>query len=181
MKRGTSRSEVKPPEINGCRVLKYALVRRPVRYNGRNYLFVIDSASGKSSEVGAVPRLVIAQPLRGSREYYLLHCNRAWKSIGTHAGFKSLTEAKQRAERSYPGIGKLWQSRGVSKKQALAYERRQWQGAECSFCGRIPPEIRAREGTALVLSQSGSASICRLCIQQFAEFIEAEKPQPNSG
>jgi hypothetical protein len=180
MKPRRPRKLLPPPEIDSCLVLKYAFIEKPVRYVGRNNLFVINPETGESWEIGAVPRLAIARPLRRSREYLLLHCDREWRCLGTHAGFKSVAQAAERAERSYPGVAKLWRSRGVSKKAALAYERRVWKNEECSFCGRIPPEIAVREGTSLVQSKSGKASICKECIEECFELVQPERPQSNS-
>jgi hypothetical protein len=180
MKRRKSRNQTPPPEIDGCRVIEYAFIKKPVRYSARNNLYRLTPSTGESVEVGAVPRLVIAQPLRGERQYYLLHCDRNWNSVGGHSGFKSLADARKRAERSYPGVSRLWRPLRVSKREALAYERRAWKHAECSFCGRIPPEIGGGEGTALISSRK--ATICRSCIEEFyTDFIQPTKPRPNSA
>jgi hypothetical protein len=178
MKRRKSESRTPPPAISGCRVIEYAFVEKPVGYSGRNNLYRLTPTTGESVDVGAVPRLVIAQPLRGKREYYLLHCDRKWSDLGAHSGFKSLADARKRAERSYPGISKFWRRAGVTKKEALAYERHAWKDQECSFCGRIPPEMDSPEGLTVIASKN--ATICRSCIEEFYTDI-ANKPRPNSA
>jgi hypothetical protein len=132
----TKRNAGRPPlVIGGTRVLEYASIRPPVVFSGRTNHFV------NGVELGAVPRLVISQSLRGN-EIQLNYCDESWDVLGC-LSVASVTEAKQRAERNYPGVSRAWRKYRTSRRRALAYERKQWKGHVCSFCGRIPPEFNS--------------------------------------
>lgn len=136
--------------ICGSRLLEYASIRPPVVFSGHTSLLV------DGVEVGAVPKLVISAPLRESG-VWLNYCDERWNPVGTVA-LASLAEARRHAERNYPGVSRLWRKAHVSRARALAYERKQWKGHVCSFCGRIPPEFNSS-------ITSGSATICDLCVR----------------
>jgi hypothetical protein len=155
-----------PPVVDGLRVIAFAAVRAPVKYSGRSGLVVI-APDGTSREIGPVPRLAIAQSLRGKREFYLLHCTRTWQVLGAQAGFASAREAERRAERSYPGVTEAWYATDVTQREAKEFERVVWHQFKCSFCGRIPPE-QATSRDATVISAPG-ANICGRCVRVFNE------------
>jgi hypothetical protein len=169
-KRSAAKVRTAPlPVIDGLRVLKFALIRRPIEFSGDIGLVV--SSEGQSKEVGAVPRLAIGQSLRGQREFFLLHCTRIWQVIATQSGFHTSAQAERRAECIYPGVSSAWVDTKVSLARARQIERAMWASLACNFCGRIPPEFDI-PGEGL-LSARG-ANICNKCIsQRFQEITEA--------
>jgi hypothetical protein len=142
-----------PHVINGSRLLFYSLMPRTVGYSGKISILI----GGK--EVGRVPRLAIADSLR-EKGIYLLHCDKNWDLISLDGLFKSVTDAKRRAELMYPGVTRSWKKLTVSKREAMEIEKKIWKGQECSFCGRIPPEFERS-------LHSKSAQICNICVDQF--------------
>lgn len=144
-----------PPVVDGIRVLSYSAIKPPVTYSGHSFLFV----GGR--EVGPVPRLIIGEDLR-SGDIVILHCDKRWNVVGIAGGYGSATQAKERSERIYPGIKNTWIKCTISKAEAVAHERKQWKGQECSFCGRIPPDFE-------MWVQAKTATICNLCITKYNE------------
>jgi hypothetical protein len=69
------------------------------------------------------------------------HCDDEW-SVLTAAGMRSTADARARAERTYPGVSRLWVDVGVSRAQALAYAEKASRDFKCSFCGRRPDQVR---------------------------------------
>jgi hypothetical protein len=119
------RAKLKPPiVIDGCRVEHYAIRDRSMKYAGSG-LF----SGGK--EVGPVPRLAICRDRNG---LCLLHCDSRWRSLGAAGGYSGVREAKQRAERIYPGISRAWNRTGYTKRQATNYLDRTGGNLRCSVC-----------------------------------------------
>lgn len=152
----------KPPlVIDGSRVLYYSVKGPFVTYVGQGLIFV----GGR--DLGPVPRLIIAEHLR-EKGFQLLHCDKNWNALAHDGGHHSVAEAKHRAERMYPGISRTWVKCSVSKRKALAIERKMWRGQECSFCDRIPPEFdRWIHGK--------KAGICNICVDEiYRDFVEMQ-------
>jgi hypothetical protein len=124
--------------IDNCRILEYAIV------------------AGKES--GPVPRLAIGEPI-GEGELILLHCDKSWRVVGMSA-HPSVRQARQRAERAYPGVTAAWVDAGISKAQAEAYVDKRWKGSRCSFCGRRPDQISQ-------FITKGKVHICDVCIREY--------------
>ncbi len=162
MTKSKKRSLTPPPfVIDGFRTLFYAFIYPPITYSGHSSIII----GGR--EVGPVPCLALAMPLRGEG-FEILHCDKNWNIIA-HRGYDSLAKAKRSAERIYPGITARWLKRSVSKRKALGIERRMWQGEECSFCDRIPPEFHT-------MIHSKKARICNICIDEaYIDLIESEE------
>ena len=154
------RVPARPPlVIQGARVLRYALVPRSVKFSGRTNLYV------DGVEVAAASRLVISESLR-EHEIWLNYCEKDWEPIGTKT-FKTITAARANAEKNYPGIHRCWKSYSTSRAAAAAYERKQWAGFECSFCGAIPPDFNT-------LFDSSGARICDACVKNlYQELTES--------
>ena len=151
-----------PGVINGFRVLYYAHIRPPITYSGHTYIYI----GGR--EVGRVPRAAITEGLRGEG-FGLMLCDRYWHAVTNGGGYKSVSEAKQRAERMYPGINRAWVKLSVSKREAKRIEREHWRGQECSFCGRIPRDFQQ-------CLHSGRARICNICVaENFWDFSLSEQ------
>jgi hypothetical protein len=102
-----------PPVITGARVLEYAILDESASYSGHSGLFV----DGK--ELGPVPCLALCQNLE-DQEILLLHCDRDWQALGA-AAYGSAAEAKNKAERIYPGVSARWKETGVTEAEALEY------------------------------------------------------------
>jgi len=156
------RSLKKPSTVlDDCRVLSYAFIVPPISFSGHSSLFV------NGTEIGPVPRLAIAEQLHYG-DLLVLHCDIDWNVIGVAAGYKSVAKAKRQVERIYPGIRGAWVDSSISKRQALACERKMWKGHECSFCNKIPPQFTYH-------IKSKKATICDICIRKFYEIINKEE------
>jgi len=160
----TTRKRIKkapapPAVLSGCRVLYYSLMPPPVSYSGHSLVLV----GGR--EIGPVPRLLIAEPLR-EKGFDIIHCDRYWNVLaGGSAAYDSVSEAKGRAERMYPGVTKTWVKLSTSKTQARAIERQMWRGHECSFCNRIPPDFEKS-------LHGKKARICNICVEDtYWDFV----------
>lgn len=81
-----------PPLLDSAKVIKYAVVDGSVEFTGQLCLYV----GGKL--LGKVPHLAICQNYK-AKDYLLFFCNKKWKVLGA-AGYKSMKETKQRAERA---------------------------------------------------------------------------------
>jgi len=149
-----------PPVLASARVLEYAILDGSVGFSGKSRVFV------ESRELGRVPRLVIAEGLEAA-EIVLLYCDDEWRVLAA-AGMRSSTHAKTRAERTYPGVSRLWVDAGVSKAEALAYAEEESRDFKCSFCGRRPDQVRN-------LLAQGEARICNFCVADFTRRLAAER------
>ncbi len=146
----------RPPSLlDSATVLKYAIVDSSVEYTGRSYLYV----GGKL--LGKVSRLAICQNYK-AKDYLLLYCNKRWRVLGA-AGYKSVKETKEAAERAYKGIAKKW----VTVAKANVFKN--WPGdlpPICSFCGKTISEgIRQMFG-------GKNAFICNECIIRLHKIIQ---------
>lgn len=152
----------KPPPVLDCaRVLEYAVLDDSVSFSGRTLLFV----DGK--ELDPVPCLAICQNLNQA-EILLFHCDSDWTVLGT-GGYDSVSAAKNRAERIYPGVSSCWVSAHVSEREASKYLDEIWGDQRCSFCGKRPDEVEALVGR-------GKAYICDRCIGEFHEDLHQKRP-----
>src|SRR5262245_28609914 len=149
-----------PPVVASARVLEYAVLDGSVGFSGKSRAFV------ENRELGRVPRLVIAEGLEAA-EVLLLYCDDEW-SVLAAAGMRSSSHAKARAERTYPGVSRLWVNAGVSKEEALAYAEEESRDFKCSFCGRRPDQVRN-------LLAQGAARICNLCVADFTRRLATEQ------
>jgi hypothetical protein len=139
---------IPPPAINSSRVLFYSLMPRNVGYSGKISIHI------GGQEVGKVPRLVIAEPLR-EKGFRVLHCKRNWELISMDRLSKSINDAKA----------------NFSKREAKAFEKEVWSDYECSFCGRIPLDFQ--------MSVRGKqATICNICLNEnYHIFLELEQEE----
>lgn len=149
-----------PPVLASARVLEYAILDGSVGFSGKSRVSV------ESPELGRVPRLAIGEALEAGK-VLLLYCNEAW-SVLAAAGYRSPTHAKARAERTYPGVSRLWVDAGISREEALAYVEEESRDFKCSFCGRRPDQVRN-------LLAQGTARICNLCVADFTRRLAAER------
>jgi hypothetical protein len=151
-----------PSVINGFRVLFYSFMPHTVNYSRKSIIL----SGGK--EIGPVPRLAIAESLRG-KGFYVLHCNKNWFDLGIDGPYNLVSYAKRRAERAYSGVTSTWKRKNVTKRKARAIEREIWAGEECSFCGKIPPEFEMSR-------HSKKAVICNICVNEtYYDFLESQQ------
>ncbi len=146
-------SEPLPPPVLDCaRVIEYAVLNESVGYAGRTLLFV----DGK--ELGQVPCLAICEDKKPPG-VMLFHCNSEWTVLGCSA-HGSIAEAKDRAERIYPGLSARWVNAHVTEAQAERYLDELFDDARCSFCGKRADQVGQ-------LFEGDRVRICNHCIADF--------------
>ena len=146
-----------PPLLDSAKVLKYAIVDSSVEFTGRLCLYVDGKLLGK------VPKLAICQNYK-AKDYLLLFCNKKWKVLGV-AGYKSIKETKEKAERAYKGITKKWVT--LTKPNVF----KNWPGdlgPICSFCRRTMFEGIQR------MFGGKDAFICNECVNKLRKIIQDE-------
>ncbi len=148
-----------PPALDSARLLAYAVLDESVSYSGHRLLFV----DGK--ELGPVPCLAICQVSDGSGVLFF-HCSDDWTVLGA-AEYKSVAEAKNRAERIYPGVTSLWIEAHVSEQEARRYLDEFWGDQRCSVCGRTPDQINR-------LVSKNSVRLCDSCIDEFHQMLHED-------
>ncbi len=139
-----------PPTLDCARVLEYVVLNDSVGFSGRTLLFV------DGIELGRVPCLAICDDKR-IPGVLLFHCDEEWTVLGC-AGYTTLTEARDRAERIYPGLSSLWVDAKVSAEQSERYLNEQFGDQRCSVCGKRADQVNQ-------LDQRGEVLICNLCIR----------------
>lgn len=159
-----------PPALAGCKVEQYAIRTRTIKYSGHSGLFV------DGNELGPVPRLAICRDKDGIN---LFHCDARWKVLGCSGNWANIKEAKQRAERAYPGISKVWAKTGFTSAQAKRYLEQTGHNRKCSFCGKFWHEV-----AAIVTARDKHVAICDRCARQVNELMTDADPdvsQPNES
>jgi hypothetical protein len=137
-------------------------VPRSVRFRNRGSFWV----GGKL--LRRQPHLAICQD-RVAKSVVLLFCDPRWnvRALTTAA---SVDEAKQQAERYYPGLSPYWVSAGVSERQAKQYMERLRRETGCSFCGRAPAEHGGSQ------AEARNVRICSSCVEDLhADFNKTEQ------
>src|SRR5258708_11927337 len=125
-----------PPPALGCaRVIEYAVLDESVGYTGRPTIFVGDE------ELGRVQRLAICDDKKSSR-VLLLHCDEDWDARAI-SGFETVSEAKNHAERRYPGVSAQWIDAHVSEEEAERHLDEMFGDNRCSFCGKRADQIHS--------------------------------------
>jgi len=155
----------KPPLAIACaRPIAWARTNSPVRFTGRLHLYV------DGERLGQVPILVIAK-YRKDDEIMLFHCDEEWNTEGA-AGYDSVEEAKQKAERAYEGISAHWKETGYTEEQTESYLDEVFSDDVCTFCAKRPDQADYFYG-------SGRGRICEECIMQFYDLLQAQKAEEN--
>jgi hypothetical protein len=147
---GVMTDKVPPPAIASVPLLEFAIVG-DLAMASRSLLFV------DGVEVAAVPFVAICG-LEPTGEVQLVYCDAAWNQLGA-AGYADIATAKAKAQRMYPSLE--WLPSPHSQPAVEQYLQRQWEGLECSFCGRAPMHFEK-----LIKGLSGVA-ICSDCISRF--------------
>jgi len=154
-----------PPVIDSARTICYAVIDDNVVFTDRICLSV------DGEKLGEVPCLAICENYYIPGDVLLLFCDSDWNSKGAIA-FKSVEEAKSKAEKGYQGISTIWVEANFSKEETDKYLREvyrvdpdtKWWVIRCSFCGEDDVEMLTSE----------DAQICHKCIKQFYKMITEE-------
>jgi hypothetical protein len=149
-----------PPALAGCRVEQFAIRTRAIKFAGRTNLYI----DGK--ELGAVPRLAIC---RGRDGIELIHCDRQWKVLGSSGVYASVREAKQRAERIYPGISRVWQKTGFTNRPVTRFLNQIGDNLKCSFCGKSWHEVQQ-----MITAKTKKVAICDGCVREMSALISED-------
>ena len=152
-----------PPPVLDCgRIIEYAVLSDSVGYSDRTLVFV----DGK--ELGRVSCLAICDDKRlGS--VVLFYCDSEWTVLGA-SGYDSVPNAKERAERTYPGVSACWVKAHVSKEEAERYQDELFGADRCSFCGRRPDQAEQ-------FIHKDEARICVRCIDEFHDTLHESPPE----
>ena len=153
----------RPPLALDCsHVIEYAVNDEGVTFEQRYTLNV------GGEWLGEVSNLAICQNF-DETEFMVFHCNAEWEVLGVAAGYGSIQEAKERAERSYHGITSKWIASGYSRDEAVKYVEDQLKDKSCSFCGRTPLQFQAVAGDAV--------RICNICVDRLYEAMHESKSE----
>ena len=146
-----------PPVLCGARLVEYASADDTVIYISKSRLYVGEQLLER------VPNLAICESLR-EPEILLLYCDEHWDFLAI-VPVDSIEEARRLAESEYHGIASKWIGAQVSKEAAERYLDELNREECCSFCGRIPPEIKQ-------MIASSKARICDICITEFFKDLQ---------
>ena len=141
-----------PPVLAGDYVVAYAAVDESVQFVQRHTLSV------DGQWLGRVPHLAICEDFE-SAEVLVHHCDELWEPLGISGGYKTVDEAQQRTELSYPGLSSKWVRASTAKVDAHALYVAELKNFSCSFCGRTPLQVSAMLGS--------EPRICNHCVESF--------------
>ena len=145
-----------PPTLDCAHAIEFAVVDDAVNFEQRHTLNV------GGEWLGAVPQLAICRNL-DETQVMVFHCDSEWNVLGVAAGYDSVSEAKSKVERSYHGISAKWRATGHTLEDARKYLAEQFQGQECSFCGKWPLHFQSCIGDKV--------RICNHCVDEFHAII----------
>lgn len=94
-----------PRKLGGSDVLLWAPLDRSVTPTG----YCTHTVAGVA--IGPVAALAICVCFDQTREYYLFHCDRAWRALADTC-HDTLELAQRQAEAEYTGVSALWRVRG---------------------------------------------------------------------
>lgn len=151
-----------PPVINSARVVEYAIIEDADPFTGSGAIYVSDKLLGR------VPRLALCENLGTDLGPLLFHCDEAWSVLGVSGG-ETFEDARQRAERRYPGVSSKWKRLNVSVEEALTYYDRETADIRCAFCERRPFEM-----SGFIESRKPGVNICRECVLRLHDAFELE-------
>ena len=151
-----------PPAIVQAHVLEYAVLPRSIPFAGDSSIFV-GKAGGPLLPLARAPRLVICRDSDGIR---LAFCDGRWQYVAS-TQHKTVTEAKRRAERIYPGSSRYWAKTGFTVADVRSYLERVWGRLRCMFCLKTPIEFD-RNGQ---LFRMGRGRICSSCVMEFTKDL----------
>jgi hypothetical protein len=102
----SDKKQMPPPLIDSAKLLAFAYNDEEVEFTDKIDLFVGEIENLK--RIGEMPCLAICSNYLAPNDILLFFCNAKWESQGV-IEFKSIEEAKSKAERGYPGISKKWE------------------------------------------------------------------------
>lgn len=150
----------KPPLVlDNARVVEYAVLNNSVNFSGRTLLFV------EGKELGPLPCLAICENLEDAA-ILLFHCDRDWTVLGV-ARYGSISEAKNRAERTYPGVSNRWIETQSTELEVSKYLEDLSANECCTFCGKGP-------GQAEILMEKNCKWICDACAIEFHQMLQED-------
>jgi hypothetical protein len=152
----------KPPIVlYGCCVEQYAIRDRSIPFRRHRRLF----ADGK--EVGPVPRLAVGRSLGTSiTGLMVFHCDGRWNVVTADGPYPTLREARQEAERFYPGISAAWKRTGYTRAQANRQLAR--MGPTCSMCSTIWLNVEKK-----IVEVKKGVYLCDVCVRTLHEAMSA--------
>ncbi len=154
--------------VNDRVLLHYAVLDDTVGYNSGHGLFFVGE-----KEIGRVPCLAICH----SAQVMLYYCDADWSMIGV-ASYDSVSDAKRRAERIYPGSSARWVQSQFTEEDATRWLNEATDSNRCSFCGKRPHDDFA----ASFFQGKGGAWICSDCVREFSvDLSERPKSNPSSS
>lgn len=165
----TMKQQPPPPVLDSARTLWYAVKDEDVIFIDRISLYI------DGERLGEVPCLAICENYSKEKEIFLLFCDTEWNSKGV-ISFKTVEEAKAKAERGYQGISAKWIHAESSQEEVSSYLREvyevdpttEWWSLSCSFCGKEDVEV----------IKGKKAQICHECIKLCYRIITEEDASP---
>ena len=85
--------------------------------------------------------------------------------------YPSVSAAKRRADKIYPGISAAWAKTGFTKRQVKQYLDRIGHNLKCAFCGKPWHQVER-------IVTKGKSAICDVCVREVHEMIEADAAHP---
>jgi hypothetical protein len=146
-------NEQAPPVIDSSVVRAFAIARSDVSFTGKQCIFV------DGVKVGAASRVAVAFNER-CNDYLLLLCDELWQSFAV-AGFPTVDEAIETAERWYAGISSHWVRTDFSPEQDRRHLEEYFDGEMCSFCAALPNQVKS-------MFEGNGAWICDKCVIEFS-------------
>lgn len=154
------KSQRPPVIIAGCRVDQFAVRDRSVRFKGHGLLF------NEGKEVGPVPRLALGRATDNT--VVLFHCDARWNVVGA-MGYDNVREAKQSAERFYPGISNRWARTEYTRRQANRILQQSGAQLRCSICKKLWHAVKQ-----MVEIEKPRMALCDGCIRRLFGMIASD-------
>ena len=150
-----------PPAIVQRRVLEYAFLWESLPFNGTS--IHLKHGDGPFTPLGRVPRLALS---RDAAAVWLEFCDARWRHVAAQP-YTTVRDAKQGAERAYPGSRRLWLKTGYSAAEVRRHLERQWAPYRCLFCLKTPLEW----GVDVSLVKVNRGRICSSCVRELASDL----------
>ena len=152
-------NEQAPPIIDSSVVRAFAIVCSDVSFTGKQCIFVDGIKVGPAS---------LAVTFNDScNDYLLLLCDELWQSFAV-AGFPTVEEAIEPAERWYAGISRHWVQTNFSPEEDRRHLLEYFDGEMCSFCAALPNQVES-------MFEGNEAWICDKCVSEFSTWLGEKK------
>lgn len=153
-------NEQAPPIIDSSVVRAVAIVRSDVSFTGKQCIFV------GGVKVGPASRLAVAFN-DSCNDYLLLLCDELWQSFAV-AGFATVEEAIETAERWYAGISRHLVRTNFSPEEDRRHLLEYFDGEICSFCAALPNQVQS-------MFEGEEARICDKCVNEFSAWLREKE------